>query len=89
MNKLEIIDDIYKIKSIQKKDVKFIINFFLKKIKETTEAEKEVQIRGFGTFYKSTKKPRKIYSPIAKKIIEVPAKSKLCFRASKVTKKLV
>jgi len=46
-----------------------------------------VEIRGFGTFSKAARKARKVFSPIINKDIDVPAKTAIAFRASKITEK--
>ncbi len=72
---------------INRKSVLGIIDGFLEEIKESVEDGQNVEIRGFGTFYKAEKKARKVYSPIAGKTIDVPAKTNLGFKASKATEK--
>ena len=89
MNKTEIIELISLRTGFTKKKVEIIINFFLDKIEDEVQSGKEVEIRGFGTFYQTTQKKRQIKSPIAGKTIEVPAKNKIGFKASKVTEKQI
>jgi len=89
LNKTEIIELISIRTGFAKKKVEIIINFFLDKIEDEVHSGKEVEIRGFGTFFQTIQKKRKIKSPIAGKIIEVPAKNKIGFRASKVTEKQI
>jgi len=74
-------------RGIDKSEVRFIIDTFLSTIKQSVEDGDSVQIRGFGTFFKSHKKPRKVFSPIAGRTIDVPAKTNLGFKASKATEK--
>ena len=89
MNKTEIIELISLRTGFTKKKVEIIINFFLDRIEDEVQKGKEVEIRGFGTFYQTTQQKRKIKSPIAGKTIEVPAKNKIGFKASKVTEKQI
>ncbi len=72
---------------LKKKDIQFVIDNFLKKIKESVSNSDSVEIRGFGTFYRVERKSRKVHSPIAGKVIEVPAKTALAFKASKTTER--
>ena len=89
MNKTEIIELISLRTGFTKKKVEIIINFFLDKIEDEVHSGKEVEIMGFGTFYQTTQLKRKIKSPIAGKTIEVPAKNKIGFKASKATEKQI
>jgi DNA-binding protein HU-beta len=89
LNKTEIIELISIRTGFTKKKVEIIINFFLDKIEDEVHNGREVEIRGFGTFYQTTQQKRKIKSPIAGKTIEVPAKNKIGFKASKVTEKQI
>jgi DNA-binding protein HU-beta len=89
LNKTEIIELISLRTGFTKKKVEIIINFFLSKIEDEVQNGKEVEIRGFGTFYQTTQQKRQIKSPIAGKTIEVPAKNKIGFKASKVTEKQI
>ncbi|MCP4135440.1 MAG: integration host factor subunit beta [bacterium] len=87
MTKSEIIDYLSRNGTMERSDVHYIIDSFLSKIKESISNGEEVQIRGFGTFYKAEKKARKVHSPIAGKVIDVPAKTNIGFRPSKATEK--
>jgi len=87
LNKTEIIELISIRTGFTKKKVELIINFFIDKIVDEVQNGKEVEIRGFGNFYQTTQEKRKIKSPIAGKTIDVPAKNKIGFKASKVTEK--
>lgn len=72
---------------LKKKDILYIVDNFLDKIKDAVEKGDKVEIRGFGTFYSQKKKPRNVYSPIAKKTIDVPGKETLSFKSSKFNDK--
>lgn len=87
MNKTEIIELISIRTGFTKKKVEIIINFFIDKIADEVQSGRDVEIRGFGTFYQTKQEKRQIKSPIAGKTIEVPAKNKISFKASKVTEK--
>ena len=87
MTKSDIIKYLSEETGINKDDILLIIDSFLKKIKDCVHNDDQVDIRGFGTFLKTEKKARKIHSPIAGKIVEVPAKSIMGFKASKIIEK--
>ncbi len=87
MTKSDIVDRLTRQSGLKKKEVLYIVDNFIEKIKECALKGEKIEIRGFGTFYKSEKKARKVFSPIAGKDIEVPAKTTLAFRASKLNGK--
>ena len=87
MNKSDIVELISIRTGVAKKRVEQIINIFVDKITDEVHKGNDVEIRGFGTFYQVTQEKRRIKSPIAGKTIDVPAKNKINFRASKITEK--
>ncbi len=87
MTKSDIVDRITRQSGMKKKEVQYIVDNFIEKIKESALKGEKVEIRGFGTFYRSDKKARKVFSPIAGKDIEVPAKTGIAFHASKLNEK--
>ena len=87
MTKTDIVNLISLKRGLKKKEVLEIIDTFLEKIIECTDRNEQVEIRGFGTFYQADKKARKVHSPIAGRILEVPAKKMLAFRGSKATER--
>jgi DNA-binding protein HU-beta len=87
MTKSDIVDRLTQQSGLKKKEVSYIVDNFIEKIKECALNGDRVEIRGFGTFYKSEKKARKVFSPIIKQNIDVPAKTSLAFRASKISGK--
>jgi nucleoid DNA-binding protein len=87
MTKSDIVDRITRQSGLKKKEVLYIVDNFLEKVKESALKGDRVEIRGFGTFYKTEKKARKVFSPIAGKDVDVPAKTAIAFRASKNTGK--
>lgn len=89
MTKSDIVDAITRQSGLKKKEVLYIIDNFLEKVKESAARGERIEIRGFGTFYRTEKKPRVVFSPIAGKSINVPAKVSLAFKASKATEQEV
>ncbi|MCP4762488.1 MAG: HU family DNA-binding protein [archaeon] len=87
--KNEIIDELTNLSGLKRKNVAFIIDNFLDLILNSISNNEKVELRGFGSFYKTHKKERKIYSPIAGREVDVPAEAVLTFKASKVTKKKI
>lgn len=87
MTKSDIVERLTRQSGMKRKEVLYIIDNFLDRIKDCINSGERVEIRGFGTFYPSDKKARKIYSPIADKEISIPAKTALAFKPSKATEK--
>ncbi len=89
MTKYELISKLTNLSELKRKDVSFIIDNFLDLIVRSTDKNEKVILRNFGTFFRSEKKQRKVFSPIAGKDVEIPAEAVLNFKASKNTKKKI
>ena len=87
MNKSELAEHVSLKTGLPKKKVEQILNIFLDKITEEVQTGNVVEIRGFGTFFRLYQEKRNVKSPIAGKTIEVPAKNKISFKASKTTER--
>ncbi len=83
MTKTDIIELLVRRSGLKRKDVVYIVDGFIERIIDSAIKGDKVEIRGFGTFYLALKKPRLVFSPIAGKKIQVPAKKNLAFKASK------
>ncbi len=76
--------------NIDKKDLKKIFDIFLKKITESLENKRPVEIRSLGTFFiKEIKEKKQARNPKTGEIIYVPKRNKIRFRASKRLKELI
>ena len=87
MNKTRLVEHISIKTGFTKKEIDYIINLFIDNIITSVQGGEDVEIRGFGTFFQAIQDKRSIKSPIAGKTIEVPAKTKISFKASKITDK--
>lgn len=83
MTKAEIAQRLALQSGLKKKEVLYIIDNFLEKVKDCVRNGEKVEIRGFGTFFQTEKKARKVFSPFAGKSVDVPAKVTLAFKPSK------
>ncbi len=75
---------------LNKAQLELVIDTFFKSIEQALVNEKTIELRGFGTFF--TKKIKEKYSarnPASGKLIYVPEKNKVRFRASKKLKQLI
>ena len=88
MTKTDIVDRLTGRSGLMKKEVAFIVDNFIDRIKETVLQGEQVEIRGVGTFYLAEKKARTVFSPIAGKKIDVPAKRVIAFRPSKSNERI-
>ena len=89
MTKYEIVDILTRQSGLKKREVLYIIDNFLDIILKSLDADDRVELRGFGTFNRVDRKSRKVFSPIAGRNLDVPARSVISFRASKSTEKEV
>ena len=85
MTKADIAGIIHEEIDLDKKDILFVIDRFVDEIIKAADNGDSVEIRGFGTFFRENRKAREIYSPIAKKKLDVPERKVLVFRPSKGT----
>jgi len=89
LTKYEIVDILTRQSGLKKREVLYIIDNFLDIILKSLDADDRVELRGFGTFNRVDRKSRKVFSPIAGRNLDVPARSVISFRASKSTEKEV
>lgn len=65
-------------------DINKIIDFFCDNIKKALKENKNVELRGFGTFFlKKIKEKYSARNPKTGELLYVPEKNKISFRASK------
>ena len=91
MSRLEIIK-LFKEKNpkLSQSEIESIIDIFSKNLKKALNSGRNVELRGFGTFF--IKKIREKYSarnPKTGEIIYVPEKNKVRFKASKKLKEFI
>ncbi len=91
MSRLEIIK-LFKEKNpkLSQSEIESIIDIFSKNLKKALNSGRNVELRGFGTFF--VKKIREKYSarnPKTGEIIYVPEKNKVRFKASKKLKEFI
>ncbi len=91
MSRLEIIKLLKeKNPKLSQSEIESIIDIFSKNLKKALNSGRNVELRGFGTFF--IKKIREKYSarnPKTGEIIYVPEKNKVRFKASKKLKELI
>jgi len=85
MTKQKIIENLVQKSGIQRNVVRYVVDNFLQQIIESCNNGEKVEIRGFGTFSRCSRKGRNVFSPIAGKQLTLPPKSVISFKASKMT----
>lgn len=85
MNKADLIEVVAK-HTATKKEAQAAIEDLLSAIKSSLKKRDPVAISGFGTFKAKETKPRTGRNPKTGETIQIPAKKKISFRASKELK---
>ncbi|MGV7927617.1 MAG: HU family DNA-binding protein [Spirochaetota bacterium] len=87
MTKHEIVDQLTRRSGMKRREVGYIVDNFLELILKNLDTDSRIEIRGFGTFTRVLRKERKVFSPIAGRSLDVPARSVLSFKPSKSTER--
>ncbi len=88
MNKAQLIAKVAE-KTETKKQAQEIVELILDTVKSTLKKREPVAISGFGTFKVKETKPRLGRNPKTGETIQIPAKKKISFRASKELKAIL
>ena len=76
--------------SLNNSDIESIVNIFFEDIEKALKEEKNIELRGFGTFFiKKIKEKYSARNPKTGKLIYVPEKNKVKFKASKKLKEFI
>ena len=91
MSRLEIIKLLKeKNPKLSQSEIESVIDIFSKNLKKALNAGRNVELRGFGTFFiKKIKEKYSARNPKTGEIIYVPEKNKVRFRASKKLKDFI
>ncbi len=80
----------FKNKSINQSDIIEVLEIFNKEIQTALENRRNIELRGFGTFYvKELKEKFSARNPKTGELIYVPKKNKIRFKGSKKLKELI
>jgi DNA-binding protein HU-beta len=88
MNKAQLIASVAE-NTNTKKDAQMAVECVFDSIKKSLKKKDAVTISGFGTFRVKQTKARQGRNPKTGETIQIPAKKKIAFRASKELKELV
>ena len=91
MSKQDLIKKLkHKKPSLNQSEIETIINTFSENILKALKDDKNIELRGFGTFFvKKIKEKYSARNPRTGKLIYVPEKNKIRFKASKKFKELI
>ena len=82
MNEKDFIQALAKQFFLTKVESKKILEFFILKITEGLQKNKRVYLRGFGSFTKEKRVPKKVRHPLTGKIITIPERLTVDFKPS-------
>jgi DNA-binding protein HU-beta len=88
MNKAQLVE-VIAAKTATKKEAQQIVDTILDSIKGSLRKREDVAISGFGTFRVKQTKARQGRNPKTGETIQIPAKKKIAFRASKELKSIL
>ena len=88
MNKAQLIGVIAE-QTNTKKEAQEVVDKLLNTIRDTLKKQEDVSISGFGTFRVKRTKARTGRNPKTGETIQIPAKKKITFRASKELKAIL
>ena len=75
---------------LSQSEIESVIDIFSKNLKKALNAGRNVELRGFGTFFiKKIKEKHSARNPKTGELIYVPEKNKVRFKASKKLKKII
>tara|TARA_B100000674_G_C37162916_1_gene611738 strand:- start:246 stop:527 length:282 start_codon:yes stop_codon:yes gene_type:complete len=91
LSKRELIEELKKRNPrLNHKDLENVLNTFSECVQKALTDEKNIELRGFGTFFiKKIKEKYSARNPKSGKLIYVPEKNKVRFKPSKKLKKLI
>jgi integration host factor subunit beta len=71
---------------LQKQDVTMAVDILLETMMEGLEADRRIELRGFGSFSIRTRKPRNTKNPRTGQMMDIPPRRTLHFTMSKSLK---
>ena len=83
MNKKQLVSVIVKETGFSKEKSIQTLNVILETVSESLAHREKVTFADFGTFYVTTRQPRKARNPVTGEVIKVPKKTVAKWRASK------
>lgn len=89
MTKADLVEQIAEATGLTKKDTAVVVDGFLEAVKQALAQEKNIEIRGFGSFKIKKRKARKARNPRTGDPVQVPSRHVPTFKPSKELKELI
>ena len=89
MSKQELVEAVAGVIEITKPDAAYIVDQIFRSIIDALNRGERVELRGFGSFYRRSKRDRMRLNPKTGQPVHVPARTFAAFRSSKYLKELV
>ncbi len=89
MTKADLVEQIAEATGLTKKDTAVVVDGFLEAVKQAMAQEKNIEIRGFGSFKIKKRKARKARNPRTGDSVQVPSRHVPTFKPSKELKELI
>ncbi|MBD3344107.1 MAG: integration host factor subunit beta [Chitinivibrionales bacterium] len=87
--KHDLIADVSKVTGLTQADTKIVVEELLDSISEILEDGKNIEVRGFGTFYTKTRKPRPARNPKTGEVVPLQKRVVPLFKYSSEMKKKI
>lgn len=87
--KHDLIADVSKFTGLTQADTKIVVEELLESISSILESGKSIEIRGFGTFYAKTRKPRPARNPKTGEVVPLLKRMVPLFKYSNELKKKI
>lgn len=87
MKKSDVIAELSRELNLSQKKAAEVVDFIFSKMREAIENSNRIEIRGFGTFYVKSYRPRKGRNPKTGEVVSVPPKRLPFFKMGKELKK--
>lgn len=87
MKKSDVIAELSRELNLSQKKATEVVDFIFEKMREAIENNNRIEIRGFGTFYVKSYRPRKGRNPKTGEVVSVPPKRLPFFKMGKELKK--
>ena len=89
MTKADLVEQIAEATGLTKKDTAVVVDGFLAAVKQALARERNIEIRGFGSFKVKKRKARKARNPRTGEPVHVPGRLVPTFKPSKELKEMV
>lgn len=86
MTKADLIQEVVERTGLPKRDVAAMVNALLESMKAAFLRKERIELRGFGIFLAKVRKPRVGRNPKTREVVEIPERTVIVFKPSKIVK---